>query len=134
MFWTNNFFEDVPLLSIWRHFLQATSLDDTFCGNFTLSYSIILVEDLIRWNKGFETFWIDRSSRLETFLGKGALKIFSNLTREHICRSVVSKKLQSNFVEIRLWHWWSPVSFLHISRKLFPKNTSGLLLLYWSLC
>ena len=28
-------------------------------GNFALSDLIILVEDLIRWNKGFEIFFID---------------------------------------------------------------------------
>ena len=28
-------------------------------GYFTLSNSVVLVEDLIRWNKGFEIFLID---------------------------------------------------------------------------
>ena len=42
------FFEDVPLLSISRNSLQTPSLDDIFFRNFTLSNSIILVEDLIR--------------------------------------------------------------------------------------
>ena len=40
-------------------------------------------------------------------------------------------KLQSNFIEIALWHGCSPVIFLHICRTLFPKNISGRPLLYW---
>ena len=48
------------------------------------------------------------------FLAKGVLKI---------C------KLQSNFIEISLWHECSPVSLLHIFRTPFHKNTHGGLLL-----
>ena len=53
------FFENVPLLSISRNSFQTPSLDDKSLENFTLPNSIILVEDLIRWNKGFEIFLID---------------------------------------------------------------------------
>ena len=49
-----------------------------------------------------------RNSRPEVFLGQGVLKICSKFTGEHPCRSV---------------------NLLHISRTLFPKNTSGGLLL-----
>ena len=38
--------------------------------------------------------------------------------------------LQSNFIEIALWHGCSPVNLLHIFRTPFPRNTSGWLLLY----
>ena len=38
-------------------------------------------------------------------------------------------KLQSNFIEIILWHGCSPVNSLHIFRTAFLKNTSGWLLL-----
>ena len=48
------------------------------------------------------------------FLAKGVLKI---------C------KLQSNFIEISLWHECSSVSLLHIFRTPFHKNTHGGLLL-----
>ena len=34
-----------------------------------------------------------------------------------------------NFIEITLWHECSPVNLLHIFTTLFPKNTSGRLLL-----
>ena len=36
----------------------------------------------------------------------------------------VSKKLQSNFIEIALRHRCSPVNLLHIFRTPFPSNTS----------
>ena len=35
----------------------------------------------------------------------------------------------SQFTEITLWHWCSPVNLLHTFRTPFPKNTSGELLL-----
>ena len=37
--------------------------------------------------------------------------------------------MQSNFVEITFRHGYSAVNLLHIFRTLFPKNTSGGLLL-----
>ena len=39
-----------------------------------------------------------------------------------------------NFIEIALWHGFSPVNQLHIFRTPFFKNTSGELLLEWLLC
>ena len=39
-----------------------------------------------------------RSSHPEVFLGKDVLKICSNFTGEHQCRSAISIKLQSNFI------------------------------------
>ena len=69
------------------------------------------------------------------FLGKGVLKICSKSTGEHPYRSAISIKLQSNFVEITLWHGCSSVNLLHIFRTSFLKNTSGwLLLVNDSLC
>ena len=73
---------------------------------------------------------IYRSSHPEVFLGKGILKICSKFTGEHICRSVISIKLQSNFIEIPLRRGCFPVNLLYIFRKLFPKNIFGRLLLY----
>ena len=63
------------------------------------------------------------------FLIKGVLKICCKFTGEHPCRSVISIKLQSNFIEIKLRHGCSPVNLLHIFRTSFLKNTSGGLLL-----
>ena len=81
----------------------------------------------------------NRSSHPEVFSGKGVLKIFSETTSmqkrkiqthakftgEHPCRSAISIKLQ----ELGLQHGCSSVTFLHILRTSFPKNTSGGLLL-----
>ena len=70
-----------------------------------------------------------RSIHPVVLLRKGVLKIYSKCTGEHPCQSVISIKLQSNYIEITLRHWCFPVSLLYILRAPFPKNTSvGLLL------
>ena len=74
-------------------------------------------------------FLLLRSSRPDVFLGKGVLKICSKFTGEHPCRSEISIKLQSNFIDITFWHGCSPDNLLHILRTSFPRNTSGWLLL-----
>ena len=61
----------------------------------------------------------DRSSRPEVFLEKDVLKICKRFTGEHPCLSVISKKLQSNFIEIALRHGCSLVNLLHIFRISF---------------
>ena len=70
-----------------------------------------------------------RSNHPEVFLGKGVLKICRKFTVEHPCRSAISIKLQTNFIEIAFRHGGSPANLLHIFRTPFPKKTSGLLLL-----
>ena len=57
------------------------------------------------------------------------MKICSKSTGEHSCLSVISVKLQSNFIEITLRHGLSPVNLLHTFKTRFPRNTSGRLLL-----
>ena len=72
------------------------------------------------------------SSPPEVFLGKGFYRRTQRIckfTEEHTHRSMTSLKLLYNFIEIPLWHMFSPVQLLHISRTPFPKNTSGGLLL-----
>ena len=73
---------------------------------------------------------IARSSPPLVFLRKAVLKICSKVTGEQPCQSVISIKLQNNFIEITLQHVCSPVNLLHIFRTLFHKNTYGGLLLY----
>ena len=63
------------------------------------------------------------------FLANAILKICSKFTGEHPYQSVISIKLQGNFIEIKLRHRCSPVNLLHIFETLFTKNTSGWLLL-----
>ena len=59
-----------------------------------------------------------RSSPPEVFLN--VLKICSKFTGERPCRSVISTKLQSNFLGITLRHGFSPVNLLHFFRTPFP--------------
>ena len=66
---------------------------------------------------------------LITEVEKGVRKICRKFTGEHPCRSAISIKLQSNFIEITLRHGCSPVNLLHIFKTPFLKNTSGGLLL-----
>ena len=74
-------------------------------------------------------FYVSKSSHPEVFLGKGVLKICSKFTGERPCRSAISIKLQSNFIEITFRHECSPVNLLNIFRTPFLMNTSGRLLL-----
>ena len=61
---------------------------------------------------------------------KNVLKICSKFTGENPCGSVILIKLICKFVEITLRHGCSPVNLLHNLWTLFPKNTSGWLLLF----
>ena len=70
----------------------------------------------------FEKLKTHRSSPSEVFLAKGVLKICSKFTGERLCRSAISIKLQSNFIEVALWHKCSPVNLLHIFRNLFLRT------------
>ena len=63
-----------------------------------------------------------RSSRSEVFCWKDVLKICSKLTEEHPCRSAISIKLLSNFIEIALRHGCSPVNLLHIFQNTFSQE------------
>ena len=56
------------------------------------------------------------------FLGKVALT--ANLYI-YILHKSCSENMQSNFIEIAIWHGCSPVNWLHIFSTPFPKNTSG---------
>ena len=67
-----------------------------------------------------------RSSRPGVFLGKGVQKTSSKFAGEHPFRSLISIKLQSDFIEMTLQNGRSPVNLLHIFRTAFPKNTSKL--------
>ena len=70
----------------------------------------------VRTYKKFRAY---RSSPPEVLLGKGVLKICSKFTGEYTCGSMISIKLQSNFIEITLQHGCSPVNLLNIFRTPF---------------
>ena len=99
-------------------------LKDCLIELYNLGYSPSTIRNLYETNKT-----LYRSSRPEVFLKKGVLKICSKFIGEHPCRSVISIKLQSNFIEITHRHGRSAVNLMHIFRTLFSKNTSGWLLL-----
>ena len=59
------------------------------------------------------------------------MKICIKFTGEQPCESVISIKLQSNFIEITHPHGCPTVNLLHIFRALFDKNIyAGLLLCF----
>ena len=66
-----------------------------------------------------------RNNPSEVLSEKRALKLCSTFTGKHPYRSANSIKLQSNFIEIALWHGCSPVNLLHIFRLPFPKSIFG---------
>ena len=63
-----------------------------------------------------------RSSRPEVVLGKGVLKICNKFTGEQLCQIEISTKLLCNFIEITLWHGFSPVNLPHIFRPHFLRT------------
>ena len=73
----------------------------------------------------------DRSSPPEVFLGKGVLKMYRKFAGENPCRSVISIKLQNNFIEITFKHGCSLVNLLYIFRTPLLRNSSGRMLLQW---
>ena len=85
--------------------------------------------ETIEYVKNWLTLQLQSYSHPEVLLGKGVLKIFGKFTEEHPCRSVISIKFQSNFIEITLRHGCSPVNLLHFFRTPFPRNAIGWLLL-----
>ena len=70
-----------------------------------------------------QTIAFVRSSHPEVFLGwKSVLIICSKLKGKHQNRSVISIKLQGNFIEITLWHGYSPVICCIFSVHLFLRK------------
>ena len=70
---------------------------------------------------------------IQNLFGPGPSRILSGalskFTGEHPFRSMISIKLQSNFIYITIRYGCSPVNWLHVFRIPFPENTSGGLLL-----
>ena len=115
-----------------------------------MQIALIISDFMTTWNYNWQqslriqlrmnTKVIFRSSHQEVFLEKRSLKIYRKLTGKHPCRSVISIKLQSNFIriilrhgylfiEITLQHGCSPVDLLLFFRTPFTKNTPGRMLL-----
>ena len=122
-----------PILDVWikNHWSLLPVLFICFCKSSYI-YSKMKVFTF-EWSshpglltfKGyhFHILWCDsvsfKSSNPEVFLEKVFLVWFNKFTVEHPCQSVISIKLQSNFIEITLRHGCSPVNLLHVFRTRF---------------
>ena len=116
-------------------------------GGFELLLTITLYyKQTLKWNhrQSLIVNFYQVNSELLRSNSEGVLKICSNFTGEHLCRSAISIKLlcnfneialrhgcflKSNFTEIAFRHRCFPVNLRHILRTTFPGNTSGSLLL-----
>ena len=81
-FWSTHFFENITLLSISA---QTTSSDYMLAGNFTWSYSIILVEDLIGERKALKYFWLT----LMWMILKIKILLLRNKSYLHVTHSII---------------------------------------------
>ena len=81
----------------------------------------ILLEKCIPLNWFLRISFV-RCSPPEVFLGKDVLKICCKFTRENKCRSVISIKLLSNFIEVTLRHRCSPEHFWRAASDLYLEN------------
>ena len=110
---------------IYLEVIGRFSLPKTVCTFFPRFLSFLHSKHFDHFELGNKLFKValSYSKNLES------LKICSKFIEEHQCRSVVSVKLLCNFIEITLWHGYSPANLLHIFRTSFPKNTYGGLLL-----
>ena len=82
----------------------------------------------------WESFLSFKLQDIEAAPQRGVLRKSCSENMQQIYRrtpwhSVISIKLQSNFIEIKFWRGCSPVNLLHIFRKSFSQNTSKRLLL-----
>ena len=117
------------------HYRLTASL---FSNSIVFSHSVKTKRAcLLKWAK---IYWVYRCPHTIHFSQKqkqpstGVLKKTCSenmqwISGEHPWRSVISIKLQSNFMEITLSHGCSPVNLPHIFRTPFPRNTSRRLLL-----
>ena len=71
-----------------------------------------------------DVFKMRQKQPLRGVLRKRCSETCSKYAGEHPCQSVISIKLQSDFIEIAPRHRCSPVNLLHIFRTPFLKNTS----------
>ena len=82
-------------------------------------------EEIYSWMISITDSTFSRSSHPEVILVKGVLKICSRFTGDHPCRSVISIKFQSNFIELKLWRGCSPLNLLHIFRTPLLRTPLG---------
>ena len=73
----------------------------------------------------------------EVFYKKGVLENFAKFTAKHLCQSLFLNKIaglrSAILLKKRLWHRCFPANFAKFSRTPFLQNTSGRLLLCFSI-
>ena len=94
---------NVPLLKL-HYFLKnviSAYLVESVLSNDTSDTNFVSLVTFENRNISFlkSICSIIKSSHPEVFLGKGVLKICMKFTGEHPCRSAISIKFQSNFIE-----------------------------------
>ena len=104
---------------------QCTSLERLSALTRSKSMDWFLYDDGLRHER--VKYWLQKQP------SRGVLKICSKFTGDHHpCRIAISVKLFYDYIEIALRHGCSPVNLMHIFRTIFPKNTSGLLPLWFT--
>ena len=109
-------------LQNFTHFSETLMVLLSILGNFwyqKINSEICSIESYLMTPRRKERWIKVRSSHSKVFVGKGVLKIYRKFTGEHPCRSVISIKLQSNFIEIALRHRCTPVNLLYILEHLW---------------
>ena len=108
-------------ITIW-HYISYIQYWEKHEKIYYLFLYIAKITCIVIWNyfiKYRQTLTLLRSSPSEVFLGKCVLKICSKFIGEHPYRSLVSIKLQSNFIEIKLWYGCFLVNLLLVFRTSF---------------
>ena len=109
-------FNTVVFLWILQNFLKAT-----------FSYRTPLVTASANTLRCLRQLIIYRSSPPEAFLENGVLNICSKFTEEHSCRSAISEKLETNFIEITLPYRCCLVNLLHVFKTSLRTSVQGCL-------
>ena len=94
---------------------------------FQIVQTALILNPVTNFNKYIYVFFsqclIFRSSHPDALLVKGALKICSKFTGEHLCQSVISITFQSLSLKKKLWRRRFPVNFTKSLRITYsPTN------------
>ena len=108
------------------HFLSIKSHINVLGSVFKKIVSMVLFLYKVIM-RSFHYLWRKSSSKILEYIHT---ETAVQRCHEKRCRSVISIKLQSNFLEIKLRHGFTSGNLLHFFRIPFTENTSGRLLLY----
>ena len=120
-----------PSWQIYKKFYKLLTLSGYNGSTRTMrgicSKSAIKTLERQHW-RGSGVFFINYENVSQIFLMVPLLNLNEKLLEKikFPCRSAISIKLQSNFIETTFRHGYSPVNLLHIFGTTFSKNTHGL--------